>query len=278
MAGTLYLVPTPIGNLGDISQRMADTLAEVDFIAAEDTRVSIKLLNHLGIKKPMVSYYRHNTEAGGQAVLNRLLAGESCALVTDAGTPAVSDPGEELVALCAEQGVDVVSIPGPCALVTALAASGLPTGRFTFEGFLPMNKKNRRAHLEALRGERRTMIFYEAPHKLLATLEDFQTCFGGERRLSLCRELTKLHEEIRRTTVGAAVDWYTQNPPKGEFVLVLEGCPVQEEQTATLEDGLARVETLRAEGSSLRDAVRQAAKELSLSRNELYDRALGRGQ
>ncbi len=275
MAGTLYLVPTPIGNLGDISQRMADTLAEVDFIAAEDTRVSIKLLNHLGIKKPMVSYYRHNTEAGGQAVLNRLLAGESCALVTDAGTPAVSDPGEELVALCAEQGVDVVSIPGPCALVTALAASGLPTGRFTFEGFLPMNKKNRRAHLEALRGERRTMIFYEAPHKLLATLEDFQTCFGGERRLSLCRELTKLHEEIRRTTVGAAVDWYTQNPPKGEFVLVLEGCPVQEEQTATLEDGLARVETLRAEGSSLRDAVRQAAKELSLSRNELYDRALG---
>lgn len=275
MAGTLYLVPTPIGNLGDISQRMADTLAEVDFIAAEDTRVSIKLLNHLGIKKPMVSYYRHNTEAGGQAVLNRLLAGESCALVTDAGTPAVSDPGEELVALCAEQGVDVVSIPGPCALVTALAASGLPTGRFTFEGFLPMNKKNRRTHLEALRGERRTMIFYEAPHKLLATLEDFQTCFGGERRLSLCRELTKLHEEIRRTTVGAAVDWYTQNPPKGEFVLVLEGCPVQEEQTATLEDGLARVETLRAEGSSLRDAVRQAAKELSLSRNELYDRALG---
>lgn len=275
MAGTLYLVPTPIGNLGDISQRMADTLAEVDFIAAEDTRVSIKLLNHLGIKKPMVSYYRHNTEAGGQAVLNRLLAGESCALVTDAGTPAVSDPGEELVALCAEQGVDVVSVPGPCALVTALAASGLPTGRFTFEGFLPMNKKNRRAHLEALRGERRTMIFYEAPHKLLATLEDFQTCFGGERRLSLCRELTKLHEEIRRTTVGAAVDWYTQNPPKGEFVLVLEGCPVQEEQTATLEDGLARVETLRAEGSSLRDAVRQAAKELSLSRNELYDRALG---
>ena len=278
MAGTLYLVPTPIGNLGDISQRMADTLAEVDFIAAEDTRVSIKLLNHLGIKKPMVSYYRHNTEAGGQAVLNRLLAGESCALVTDAGTPAVSDPGEELVALCAEQGVDVVSIPGPCALVTALAASGLPTGRFTFEGFLPMNKKNRRAHLEALRGERRTMIFYEAPHKLLATLEDFQTCFGGERRLSLCRELTKLHEEIRRTTVGAAVNWYAQNPPKGEFVLVLEGCPVQEEQTATLEDGLARVETLRAEGSSLRDAVRQAAKELSLSRNELYDRALGRGQ
>ena len=194
MAGTLYLVPTPIGNLGDISQRMADTLAEVDFIAAEDTRVTIKLLNHLELKKPMVSYYRHNTEAGGQAVLARLLAGESCALVTDAGTPAVSDPGEELVALCAGAGVDVVAIPGPCALITALSVSGLPTGRFTFEGFLPMNKKNRRAHLDSLRREKRTMIFYEAPHKLTATLEDLKEYFGGERRLTLCRELTKLHE------------------------------------------------------------------------------------
>ena len=171
MAGTLYLVPTPIGNLGDISRRIADTLGEVDFIAAEDTRVTLKLLNHLGLKKPMLSYYRHNTGAGGEAVLSRLLAGESCALVTDAGTPAVSDPGEELVALCAQNGVDVVAIPGPCALVTALAVSGLPTGRFTFEGFLAMNKKNRRTHLEELKGERRTMIFYEAPHKLCATLD-----------------------------------------------------------------------------------------------------------
>ena len=170
MSGTLYLVPTPIGNLGDISPRMAEALAQADFIAAEDTRVSVKLLNHLGIKKPMVSYYRHNTSTSGPAILERLLAGESCALVTDAGTPAISDPGEELVALCAQAGVEVVSIPGPCALVAALAASGQPTGRFTFEGFLAMNKKNRRRHLESLRGEERTMIFYEAPHKLLATL------------------------------------------------------------------------------------------------------------
>ncbi|MCI6255915.1 MAG: 16S rRNA (cytidine(1402)-2'-O)-methyltransferase [Clostridiales bacterium] len=276
MAGTLYLVPTPIGNLGDISQRMADTLAEVDFIAAEDTRVTIKLLNHLELKKPMVSYYRHNTEAGGQAVLARLLAGESCALVTDAGTPAVSDPGEELVALCAGAGVDVVAIPGPCALITALSVSGLPTGRFTFEGFLPMNKKNRRAHLDSLRREKRTMIFYEAPHKLTATLEDLKEYFGGERRLTLCRELTKLHEEVRRTTVGEAAEWYAANPPRGEFVLVLEGDAGQEEKAYTLDDGLARIAELREGGASLRDAVRQTAREYSLSRNELYDLAVGK--
>ena len=276
MSGTLYLVPTPIGNLGDISARMADTLAEVDFIAAEDTRVSLKLLNHLGLKKPMVSYYRHNTEAGGQAVLARLLAGESCALVTDAGTPAVSDPGEELVALCAGAGVDVVAIPGPCALITALSVSGLPTGRFTFEGFLPMNKKNRRAHLDSLRREKRTMIFYEAPHKLTATLEDLKEYFGGERRLTLCRELTKLHEEVRRTTVGEAAEWYAANPPRGEFVLVLEGDAGQEEKAYTLDDGLARIAELREGGASLRDAVRQTAREYSLSRNELYDLAVGK--
>ena len=202
MSGTLYLVPTPIGNLGDISKRMADTLAQVDFIAAEDTRVSVKLLNHLGLKKPMLSYYRHNTESGGQAVLDRLLAGESCALVTDAGMPAISDPGEELVAQCAALNIPVVPIPGPCAVVTALAASGQPTGRFTFEGFLAMNKKNRRAHLDSLGTEERTMIFYEAPHKLAATLEDLAAAFGEDRPVSLCRELTKLHEEIRRTTLG----------------------------------------------------------------------------
>ena len=276
MAGTLYLVPTPIGNLGDISQRMADTLAEVDFIAAEDTRVTIKLLNHLELKKPMGSYYRHTTEAGGQAVLARLLAGESCALVTDAGTPAVSDPGEELVALCAGAGVDVVAIPGPCALITALSVSGLPTGRFTFEGFLPMNKKNRRAHLDSLRREKRTMIFYEAPHKLTATLEDLKEYFGGERRLTLCRELTKLHEEVRRTTVGEAAEWYAANPPRGEFVLVLEGDAGQEEKAYTLDDGLARIAELREGGASLRDAVRQTAREYSLSRNELYDLAVGK--
>ena len=252
MAGTLYLVPTPIGNLGDISRRAADTLGEVDFIAAEDTRVTLKLLNHLGLKKPLLSYYRHNTGAGGQAVLERLLAGENGALVTDAGTPAVSDPGEELVAQCAEQGIGVVAIPGPCALITALAVSGLPTGRFTFEGFLAMNKKNRRAHLEELRGERRTMIFYEAPHKLCATLSDLAAAFGPGRRISLCRELTKLHEEVRRTTLEV------------------------EAESATPEEALARVEQLRGEGLSLRDAVRQAARESGLPKNELYDRAVGK--
>ena len=271
MAGTLYLVPTPIGNLGDISQRMAQTLAEADFIAAEDTRVSIKLLNHLGLKKPMLTYHRHNTETGGQAVLDRLLAGENCALVTDAGMPAISDPGEELVARCAQQGIPVVTIPGPCALVTALAASGQPTGRFTFEGFLAMNKKNRRAHLESLRGEERTMIFYEAPHKLVATLRDLADPFGREREISLCRELTKLHEEIRRTTLGEAADWYGEETPRGEFVLVVRGAQPEEEEECTLEDGLTLAERLREEeGLSLRDAVRQAAKELGLSRNELY--------
>ena len=274
MAGTLYLVPTPIGNLGDISKRMADALEQADFIAAEDTRVSLKLLNHLGIKKSMVTYHRHNTETGGQAVVDRLLAGESCALVTDAGMPAISDPGEEMVALCAAAGVPVVPIPGPCALVTALAASGQPTGRFTFEGFLAMNKKNRRAHLESLRGEERTMIFYEAPHKLTATLDDLAEAFGGERRIALCRELTKLHEEIFRTTLAGAAARYGAESPRGEFVLVVEGAPAPEEAGATLDDGLARVAELREGGASLKDAARQAAKELDLSRNELYAAAL----
>ena len=274
MAGILYLVPTPIGNLGDISQRMADTLAEVDFIAAEDTRVTLKLLNHLGLKKPLISYYRHNTEAGGQAVLGRLLAGESCALVTDAGTPAVSDPGEDLVRLCAQSGVEVVAIPGPCALITALSVSGLPTGRFTFEGFLAMNKKNRRSHLEELRQEQRTMIFYEAPHKLTATLADLAEAFGPDRRISLCRELTKLHEEVRRTTLGEAVAWYEENPPRGEFVLVVEGAAERARETPTQEQGLERVAQLRAEGLSLKDAARQAAKETGLPKNELYGRAM----
>lgn len=276
MSGILYLVPTPIGNLGDISQRMAEALEQADFIAAEDTRVSVKLLNHLGLKKQMVSYYRHNTETSGPAILERLLAGESCALVTDAGMPAISDPGEELVALCAAHGVTVTPIPGPCALVTALAASGQPTGRFTFEGFLAMNKKNRRTHLEELKGERRTMIFYEAPHKLCATLDDLAEAFGPGRRISLCRELTKLHEEVRRTTLGEAAEWYGANPPRGEFVLVVEGAAGTAAEAPTLAGGLARVEALRAEGLSLRDAVRQAARETGLAKNELYDRAVGK--
>ena len=274
MSGTLYLVPTPIGNLGDISRRIVETLEQADFIAAEDTRVTVKLLNHLGLKKPMVTYHRHNTGWGGQAVLDRLQAGENCALVTDAGTPAISDPGEELVARCAALGVPVCAIPGPCALVTALAVSGQPTGRFTFEGFLAMNKKNRRAHLDALRGEERTMIFYEAPHKLAATLRDLAEVFGPDRPVSLCRELTKLHEEVHRTTLGQAAAWYQENDPKGEFVLVVRGAEPAGEAEATLEDGLALVDRLRGEGLSLRDAVKRAAKELGLSRNQLYDAAV----
>ena len=274
MAGTLYLVPTPIGNLGDISPRMADTMAQADFIAAEDTRVSLKLLNHLGIKKPMVSYHRHNVETGGQAVISRLMAGENCALVTDAGMPGISDPGEELVVECAALGIDVVVIPGPCALVAALAASGQPTGRFTFEGFLPMNKKNRKAHLDSLRKEERTMIFYEAPHKLSATLEDMAKTFGEERPISLCRELSKLHEEIIRTTIGEAVAYYEERQPKGEFVLVVRGAEPEEEKELTVEDGLAMVMRLREDGMSLKDAVKQVAKDLGLPRNQLYDMAV----
>ena len=276
MSGTLYLVPTPIGNLGDISRRMAEALTQADFSAAEDTRVTVKLLNHLGIKKPMLTYHRHNCQDMGGVVADRLLAGESCALVTDAGTPAVSDPGEELVARCVQMDIPVVSIPGPCALVTALAISGQPTGRFTFEGFLPMNKKNRRARLEQLRGEERTLIFYEAPHKLAATLRDLADTLGPDRPVSLCRELTKLHEEVVRTTLGAAAERYRDEPPRGEFVLVVRGAEPREEAPADLEDGLLLVERLREEGLSLRDAVKRAAKELGLSRNELYDRAVGK--
>ena len=276
MAGILYLVPTPIGNLGDISRRQAEILAEVDFIAAEDTRVSLKLLNHLDIRKPLVSYHRHNTETAGPAVLNRILSGESCALVTDAGTPAVSDPGEELVALCAAQGVDVISIPGPCAAITALAVSGLPTGRFTFEGFLPVNKKNRRAHLDSLRTEERTMIFYEAPHKLRDTLDDLAKTFGGARRIAVCRELTKLHEEILRTTLWGAVAHYDEVEPKGEFVLILEGAAPVEEEEISPKLAMERMEQLRGQGLSLKQAAKQAAEELSLPKNKLYDLALGK--
>ena len=273
MSGVLYLVPTPIGNLGDLSRRVAETLAAADFIAAEDTRVTVKLLNHLELKKPMVAYHRHNCGTSGPAILDRLLAGESCALVTDAGTPAISDPGEDLVALCAASGVDVVAIPGPCALITALSVSGLPTGRFTFEGFLPMNKKNRRAQLDGLRSESRTMLFYEAPHKLTATLEDLAEVFGPDRRVAVCRELTKLHEEIRRTTLGEAAQWYAANPPRGEFVLVVEGAvpAVREADPAA---ALARVEELRAQGLPLKAAARQAAGEFGVPKNQLYDLAL----
>lgn len=223
MAGTLYLVPTPIGNLGDISPRARETLEQADFIAAEDTRVTLKLLNHLGIKKSLVSYYEHNKAQRGDALLQRILSGENCALVSDAGSPAISDPGEDLVRACAEAGIVVTAIPGPCAVITGLSISGLPTGRFCFEGFLSTTKKVRREHLESLRQESRTMIFYEAPHKLVNTLEDLAEFFGPDRKISLCRELTKLHEEVVRTTLGEALDRYRETPPKGEFVLVVAG-------------------------------------------------------
>ena len=276
MSGTLYLVATPIGNLGDFSPRAVETLASVDFIAAEDTRVSVKLLNHFQLKKPLVSYHEHNHVTAGQSILQRLLAGESCALVTDAGTPAISDPGEDLVRLCAGNGVTVIAIPGCCAAVNALAVSGLPTGRFTFEGFLTVNKKSRRERLEQLRSEERTMIFHEAPHKLRTTLEDLCAVFGPDRRIALCRELTKLHEETIRTTLGEAVSRYQANAPKGEYVLVVAGCPPRESAAVTLEEGTEQVLRLVAQGMRLKDAAKEIAALTGLSKNELYAAALDR--
>ena len=273
MSGILYLVATPIGNLGDLSPRAAETLAGVDFIAAEDTRVTMKLLSHLELRKPMVSYHQHNRASAGPAILSRLLAGESCALVTDAGTPAVSDPGEDLVRLCGENGVTVQSIPGCCALISALALSGLPTGRFTFEGFLPVNRGERRERLRELAGEERTMIFYEAPHKLRGTLEDLYEAFGG-RRTALCRELTKLHEETVRTTLDQAVQLYREREPRGEYVLVLAGAEPRDRGAVSLEEGVSLVLSRREAGERMKDAVRQVAADTGLSRNELYEAAL----
>lgn len=275
MSAMLYLVPTPIGNLSDISERCREVLAQADFIAAEDTRVTLRLLNHLELKKPLVSYYEHNKAASGPRIVERILAGETCALVSDAGSPAISDPGEDLVRLCAEAGVTVSAIPGPCAAITALSMSGLPTGRFTFEGFLSTTKKNRAQHLDSLRAEQRTMIFYEAPHKLCATLRDLAAAFGGERRISLCRELTKLHEEVLRLTLDGAVAYYETQPPRGEYVLIVEGAPKQQESgPVSQEEALMRVQALLAEGLSRKDAVRQVAAETGLAKNQLYDAAL----
>ena len=273
MSGTLYLVATPIGNLGDLSVRALETLRAADFIAAEDTRVTAKLLNHFEIKKPTVSYYEHNKVQSGRKILERLLAGETCALVTDAGMPAISDPGEDLVRLCAENGVDVIAVPGCCAAVTALAVSGLPTQRFTFEGFLAVSGRHRAEHLENLRREQRTMIFYEAPHKLLKTLADLAEAFGSEREISLCRELTKLHEETLRTTLAGAIEHFTAVPPKGEFVLVVRGAE-PERNTATEAEALERVNTLVAQGMRLKDACRQAGEETGFAKNQLYRLAL----
>ena len=274
MAGILYLVPTPIGNLGDISIRCRETLEQADFIAAEDTRVTLKLLNHLGIKKSLVSYYEHNKASKGDFIVERILNGETCALVSDAGSPAISDPGEELVKQCAEAGITVCAIPGPCAVITALSISGQSTGRFCFEGFLSMSKKSRREHLESLTEEQRTMVFYEAPHKLVNTLEDMAAVFGEDRPLSLCRELTKLHEEVVRTTLGEAIEKYSAQPPKGEFVLVVAGAPEKQKEVFTSDDAAGRVRALMKTGMSRKDAIKQTAKELNLPKNVVYEAAL----
>ena len=268
------MVATPIGNLADLSARALKTLAEVDFIAAEDTRNSLRLLTHFGISKPMISYHEHNRRERGEEIALRLSRGESCALITDAGTPAISDPGEDLVALCAERGIPVTSVPGACAMITALTLSGLPTARFTFEGFLPVPKKERRERLEELAEETRTFLLHEAPHKLKSTLADLEKTLGGERRIALCRELTKLNEEILRTTLAEAVALYETKEPRGEYVLVIEGGTKKEKflpaaEAMTVEEAVAYY---LEEGMSRNEAIKAAAKALGLSRGEVYDR------
>jgi len=270
MPGILYLVATPIGNLGDISARAIETLAGADFIAAEDTRVTLKLLNHFGLKKSLLSYYAYNRRMSGELILERLLNGASCALVTDAGTPAVSDPGEDIVRLCAAHGVPVVPIPGACAATVALSVSALPSGRFCFEGFLSTAKKSRLEHLNSLKTETRTMIFYEAPHKLQKTLADLLSVLG-DRKLSLCRELTKLHEEVLRCTLSEAVAHFSATPPRGEFVLVLEGAPPAQEPDTPLEEALRQMSALMAAGLSRRDAARRVSGDSGWSKNALYE-------
>lgn len=269
--GTLYLVATPIGNLADLSERAVKVLSEVDFIAAEDTRNSMRLLTHLNIRKNMVSYFEHNRRERGEQIAARLEAGESCALITDAGTPAISDPGEDLVALCAERGIKVSSIPGPVASITALTLSGLPTGRFCFEGFLSVNKAERRTRLEELKTERRTMLFHEAPHKLRTTLSDLCGAFGASRRIAICRELTKLNEEVLRLTLQQAVDYYEVNEPRGEYVLVVEGSAEQTPTAFWQElDIPAHVRHYMDEGMSKMDAMKQAARDRGVPKNQIY--------
>ena len=269
MSGILYLVGTPIGNLGDFSPRAVQTLKEADFIAAEDTRVTLKLLNHFSVKKPMGSYFEHNRRERGEQIVARMLAGESCALVTDAGMPAVSDPGEDLVALCHERGIRVCAVPGPAAFVTALALSGLPAGRVTFEGFFSVNKRSRKEHLASLAGEARTMIFYEAPHKLPATLRDLYAALG-DRRIAIVREITKVHEEVLRTTLGQAAGAYADGGLRGEIVLVIEGAEAPAQDAVLLEDAVEIARGRMAAGQSASDAARQTARETGLKKGDLY--------
>ena len=270
--GMLYLVATPIGNLADLSERAIKVLSEVDFIAAEDTRNSMKLLSYLGISKPMVSYFEHNKRERGQVIADRLKAGESCALITDAGTPAISDPGEDIVALCAEHNIPVTSIPGACAGIVALTLSGLPTGRFCFEGFLSANKGERRERLLELENEKRTMIFHEAPHKLKATLEDMKNTFGEERKISLCRELTKKNEEVLRLTLASAVEYYENNAPRGEYVLIVEGSNKKNTSECFFENMSIEehVNFYISNGLSKMDAIKSCAKDRGVHKNVIY--------
>ena len=267
--GVLYVVGTPIGNLADFSPRAREVLGEADFIAAEDTRVTLKLLNHFDLHKPMVSYFEHNKFQRGEMICRRIEEGETCALVSDAGMPAISDPGELLVSQCAQRGIPVYVVPGPSAVVSALAVSGLPTGRFTFEGFLSVNKKSRRDHLEEVKNERRTMVFYEAPHKLVQTLRDMLAVFG-DRRIALVRELTKVHEETFRTTFTGALARYEAEPPRGEFVLVVEGAPQDTAPPATLEEAVQDARQRVAQGLSASEAARQAAAAFGFKKGDIY--------
>ena len=275
VGGTLYLVATPIGNLDDLSLRAVKTLSEVDFIAAEDTRNSLRLLSHLGISKPMISYFEHNKRERGEHIVERLESGESCALITDAGTPAISDPGEDLVALCAAHGIPVTGIPGCCAAIDALTLSGLPTARFCFEGFLSVNKSERREQLARLAAETRTMLLHEAPHKLRGTLSDLASTLGSDRRISLCRELTKRNEDIMRTTLSGAVDHYENTDPRGEYVLVIEGgAPAQAAafwQDMTVPE---HVEYYMGQGMKKNDAIKAAARDRGVHKNEIYQQVI----
>ena len=269
---TLYLVGTPIGNLADMTERAKKVLSEVDFIAAEDTRNSMKLLSCFGIHAELVSYHEHNRRESGERIVARLLAGESCAIITDAGMPAISDPGEDLVRLCSEASVTVRVVPGPSASVSALALSGLPTAKFVFEGFLSAQKNERRKRLDALKGEERTMIFYEAPHKLRATLDDMLDAFGKDRKIALCRELTKLNEDTERTTLEGAVNIYKEREPRGEYVLVIEGGSGNENDENPLvslspEEHVAHYEKL---GMKRMDAIKAAAKDRGMSKSDFY--------
>ena len=272
--GTLYLVGTPIGNLSDLSERAKKVLSEVDFIAAEDTRVSGAMLAKFGIKKPLCSYYENNKKQKGEGIAERLAAGESCALVTDAGMPAISDPGEDIVRLCAERGIPVSVIPGPCAAVSALAVSGLFTGKFAFEGFLPTASGDRREAIDEVKAEKRTLIFYEAPHRLTKTLDELFSALG-DRKIAVCRELTKINEEVIRTTLSGAVDYYKTVTPKGEFVLIIEGAPKEEEnslaKTLSVEE---HVEHYISLGMSKSDAMKATARDRGVGKSEIYNKIM----